>query len=948
MLALALLAVGRAQSAGGSPVYVQPVSPPQQRGELLHALLTGAGSLINVEQARLAYGVTGSGMTAAVLDTGIRATHNDFAGRLVAQVNFTGDNGGNTGNAGDGNGHGTHVAGIIAANGTHRGMAPGASIAALKVLDNNGNGVFSDIHEGLDWVIANRTAHNITVVNMSLGDGGNYTDHASDGTLSRINTLRAAGVAVCVAAGNDFYTWSSVQGMAYPGVFPSTVSVGAVYDANIGGVGYGSGAVANTTAADRVCPFSQRLHANVSATARTDIFAPGAAITSAGITSDTSSATQHGTSQATPAIAGVIILLQDYYQRTTGSLPTVDQIESWLRAGAVTITDGDDENDNVINTNLDFPRVDALAALQAAELEVGATFSISGQVTDDGTGLADVTVSTGARSATTGADGSYAIVGLTAGTYTVQPTRTGFNFTPETRSITVGPTRTGVDFATTDTAPTTFSVSGTVRGTNGLGLASAAVQVGSVSTTTSASGAYSVAGLDAGTYSVTASRIGYTMAPASRTVTVGPNQSGVDFTGTLVQGPTYSIAGSVLLGGVGLGSVQISAGGQSAITSSGGGYTISGLNAGTYTVSAARSGYTISPVSRTVTVGPSASGINFAASLNTFAVSGTVRQNGVGLGGVSVTDGTRSVTTGAGGQYTLTGVPPGLYTITPTLAGNVFAPASRSVTVIASDQTGLDFAVVGSTFRIAGQISVNGVGLAGVSVAVGGNTVTTDAIGNYDVTGLVAGTYAVQPSRAGYQFSPSSRTLTVGPDRTDAGFTAVALREIRGKVMRRGAGIAGITVAAGARTTTTDANGDYTLSNVTTGTYTVAPSGLGYTFDPASRVVSVSGGDVNGVGFAVVTGPYLTAVTPTKAQVVGGKSTPVQVLFDRALTATAVVTLTVSDARGKAPRQVRVARNKTSGKFKLTSKKVSQPTTVTITATFDGTSRQALVTLLPR
>jgi inhibitor of cysteine peptidase len=626
----------------------------------------------------------------------------------------------------------------------------------------------------------------------------------------------------------------------------------------------------------------------------------------------------------------------------------VDQLETWLRAGAVILNDGDDENDNVNNTGLNFPRVDALAALQAAEASIGATYNISGQVTDNGSGLQNVTVSTGARSATTGADGRYSITGLTAGTYTVTPSRTGFTFTPESRTVTVGPNRTGVDFATTTVAPTTFSIGGTVRGANGAGLSSVSVQVGGVSATTSATGAYSVSGLDAGTYTVTASRSGYTMSPASRSVTVGPNQTGIDFSAALIQAPTYTISGSVLVGGVGLAGVQISAGSGSAVTTSGGGFSISGLSAGSYTVTASRSGYTLSPASRTVAVGPSATGVNFTATLNTYAISGTIRLNGEGLSGVSVTDGTRSVTTGASGQYTLSGVTSGVYTVAPSAAGYTFAPASRSVTVGASNQTGIDFTAASSTFRIAGRITANGASLSNVSVTVGGATVATDASGNYEVAGLAAGTYAVQPSRSGYQFSPSTRTLTVGPDRTDANFTGVSLHEIRGRVTLKGAGISGVTLTAGARTTTTDANGDYAFSNLGNGSYTVEVSGQGYTFEPPSRSLSVNGGNVTGADFAVVTEPYLTSVVAAKGQVVGGKSTSVLVNFDRALTATGTVTLTVSDARGKAPKQLRVSRGKSSGKFTLTSKRVTQAVPITITATYAGVSRQTVVTLTPR
>jgi hypothetical protein len=79
---------------------------------------------------------------------------------------------------------------------------------------------------------------------------------------------------------------------------------------------------------------------------------------------------QEGTSQAAPVICGVILLLQEYVKRSTGELPTVDHIEQWLRASAVATRDGDDEDDNVINTQETYLRVDALSALQVVQREL--------------------------------------------------------------------------------------------------------------------------------------------------------------------------------------------------------------------------------------------------------------------------------------------------------------------------------------------------------------------------------------------------------------------------------------------------------------------------------------------------------------------------------------------------------------------------------------------------
>jgi len=941
--AASLTLAGGARSAG-SPVWVKPVPKPVQRGELLNAQLIEASSLINVTQARLTYGVNGSGLTAAVLDTGVRTTHQDFSGRVVAQVNYTSDNGGNSGNANDGDGHGTNVTGIIAANGVHTGMAPGASIAALKVLDNNGEGSFADINSGLDWIIANRTTYNITVVNMSLGDGQNYTSYPSDAFRTKLQTLRNAGVALCAASGNDYLGFNSAQGMGYPAIFSETVSVGAVYDANVGAVTYGDGSAAFSTAADRICPFSQRLHSNVSTANRTDIFAPGGAITSAGITSDTSSSTLHGTSQAAPVVAGVVLLMQDYYQRETGALPTVTQIETWLRAGAVSINDGDDENDNVANTGLNFLRVDALAALQAAEQEIGNTYTLSGTVTESGTGLSGVTVSTGVRSATTQNDGTYTITGLSAGAYTVTPTKTGYTFSPTTRSVSVNANLSGVNFTATKTS---FSISGTVRTGSGLGMSGASVTCGALSTTSDASGNYAFTGLSPNTYTVAVSRAGFNFTPSSQSVTVGPDKSGVDFTGLADQTPTYSISGTVQAGGSGLTGVTVTAGSASALTSANGTYTISGLIAGSYTVSASRSGYTLSPGSRTVVVSTNVTGIDFTATSITFSISGTVRQGASGLAGITVTAGVKSATTDNSGQYTISGLTSGAYTVAPLGSSYSFNPASASVT-LSSNLTGVDFTATSATFRIGGQVTLGGVGVPGITVSVGGADVTTDGSGKYSVTGLAPGSYTIQPTTSGYQFSPSARTVTVGPDRTDTNFTAVALLQIQGRVTLDGTGIPGITVSAGTRSATTDDTGAYTIPNVPSGTYTLTPSGGGYTFDPINRSVTLSGSNVSGIDFAVVTNPHLTSLSPKVAQVTGGKSTSVTAAFDRPVTANTYIFLNSSVVQGKVPTKVLLKKGRSSVSFSLRTKSVSSTTVVTITGTANSVSRTTTVTLAPK
>lgn len=344
-----------------------PTPPVQFKTKQIRILDAEVDSLIRVKRARQTFSVSGTGLAVAVLDTGLRTTHVDFAGRVRAQHNFTNDNGGDENNAADGNGHGTNVGGIIAANGNHVGIAPSAGIIPLKVLNNSGGGSFDAVDRALTWVLDNRTTFNISAVSLSLGDESNEADDSGfegNSTQKLIRELRDLNVPVVVAAGNDYFTFQQ-QGMSFPAILRETISVSAVYDASEGPFSYDSGAEAFSTAANRIAPFAQRLHDDVNGQTRTDIFAPGAPITSSGNETDVGESVQQGTSQATPVTTGVILLMQEFFFRTTGRMPTIDTLVTCLRNGAVSINDGDDEDDNVPHTGKNFLRIDALAALEA-------------------------------------------------------------------------------------------------------------------------------------------------------------------------------------------------------------------------------------------------------------------------------------------------------------------------------------------------------------------------------------------------------------------------------------------------------------------------------------------------------------------------------------------------------------------------------------------------------
>ncbi|MFD9499147.1 S8 family peptidase [Streptomyces sp. NPDC060035] len=203
----------------------------------------------------------GEGVTAYVIDTGVRVTHTDFEGRATSGFDAVD----NDDDANDGNGHGTHVAGTIA--GASHGVAKKAKIVAVRVLDDAGSGTTEQVVAGIDWVTENHQGP--SVANMSLGGGA---DPALDAAVQK---AIASGVTFAVAAGNE----SSDAGEGSPSRVPEAITV------------------ASSTEADEQSSFSN--YGSV-----VDIYAPGSDITSTWNDSDDGTNTISGTSMATPHVVG--------------------------------------------------------------------------------------------------------------------------------------------------------------------------------------------------------------------------------------------------------------------------------------------------------------------------------------------------------------------------------------------------------------------------------------------------------------------------------------------------------------------------------------------------------------------------------------------------------------------------------------------------------------------
>jgi aqualysin 1 len=205
---------------------------------------------------------TGAGVDAYVIDTGIRATHREFGGRV--QRGYSSVLLGNPRN--DCNGHGTHVAGTV--GGATYGIAKQVNLVPVQVLNCLGSGSNSGVVAGMDWVAQN--ADGPSVANMSLGGGANA---ATDAAVQRMTD---AGVTVVVAAGNED---ADACGSS-PARASSAITVAA------------------STRTDSRASFSNWGSC-------VDVFAPGQDITSAWYTNDTATNTISGTSMASPHVAGV-------------------------------------------------------------------------------------------------------------------------------------------------------------------------------------------------------------------------------------------------------------------------------------------------------------------------------------------------------------------------------------------------------------------------------------------------------------------------------------------------------------------------------------------------------------------------------------------------------------------------------------------------------------------
>jgi serine protease AprX len=291
-------------------------------------------------------GVTGQGITVAVVDSGI-AAHPALAQRVVANVSFvSGDP-----SVGDAYGHGTHVAGIITGAGSAAsrvtplytgGIAPGANLVNVRVLGADGTGLTSDAIAGIEWAIANKKKFNIRVINISFGHPV-MEPAATDPLCEAVADAVQAGIVVVAAAGNSGKTADGhmvLGSITSPGNSPLALTVGAL---NTFGTARRSD--------DAVASYSSRGPTRFDLTVKPDVAAPGNKIVSlqadgsflatfyptlhvAGSASNAYMSLS-GTSMAAPMVSGGIALL---LQGAPGLTPP--QVKLAIQNGATYVSSG--------------------------------------------------------------------------------------------------------------------------------------------------------------------------------------------------------------------------------------------------------------------------------------------------------------------------------------------------------------------------------------------------------------------------------------------------------------------------------------------------------------------------------------------------------------------------------------------------------------------------------
>ncbi|NTV23852.1 MAG: S8 family serine peptidase, partial [Nanoarchaeota archaeon] len=277
--------------------------------------------------------INGTGETACIIDTGIDYSHPalgaGWGNKVIAGNKYL--DGGTTNISCsvtpsacmDDNGHGTHVAGIIAStNATYKGVAPGANLIAIKVMDSLGSGYQTDIEDGIEWCIVNAAAYNISVISMSLGSEdsvnfSSYCDSSFSTTSALVNLAVNNNISVVVASGNSGYKTN----LSWPACLQNVTSVGSISKLNVSSDFSNSGSILDVMAPGE----------NIFSTM---VQSPGGEMVAACGTGQYICSLD-GTSMAAPHVSGALLLMRNFKRNENGSVLSPAAAEALLKSSGV-------------------------------------------------------------------------------------------------------------------------------------------------------------------------------------------------------------------------------------------------------------------------------------------------------------------------------------------------------------------------------------------------------------------------------------------------------------------------------------------------------------------------------------------------------------------------------------------------------------------------------------
>jgi len=305
----------------------------------MYAFLQESVPLINATKTWplqiLGINLTGIKDTVCIIDTGVNFNHPDLIGKnKTCVIDCIGKACVENCAIGDDHGHGTHVAGIVGANGTIKGVGIGVSLIGVKVLNAAGGGNTDDVYAGIDWCVDNSATYNISVISMSLGDCTNHSTYCNnDGSATHINAAVAKNISVVIAAGNGpgvtcpLPGLTNVDGPSAPACVENATAIGAVSKSDV--ITYQRGNLF-------------------------EIMAPGVSINSTKSTGGYE--LRSGTSMATPHAAGAFAIIRQAFRLMNNRIPTPLEIRNILNSTGKIINDSG-------GTNLNFSRINIYAAV---------------------------------------------------------------------------------------------------------------------------------------------------------------------------------------------------------------------------------------------------------------------------------------------------------------------------------------------------------------------------------------------------------------------------------------------------------------------------------------------------------------------------------------------------------------------------------------------------------